>query len=457
MLHSFESVPRAKGASPTLPVEIGEIVEGKYRIERHLASGGMGTLAVATHLALRQEVVIKFMSPMLLESDNESGIRRFTAEARAAARIHSEHVAHVFDVSSLPNGAPFIVMEYLEGLDLSELLEQRGHLPYREAVDYVLQACEAVAEAHAAGVVHRDLKPANLFRCQRADGRFVVKVLDFGVSKLLPKGDVDASDFTSTGPNVVMGTPLYSSPEQLRGAREVDERTDVWALGVIVYELIAGRPPFAGTTFMEICAKVAYAPPPPLRALRQDVPPGLWEVLVRSLAKDPALRIQSVVELADALTPYAPTPAALVVERIVGVPPPRNGAGGEIGTLPAIERPATPPSTRPDRLRLRGIPRSAWRLATVGAVVALALLAGLFVGQSAPERATALAASAPGEAVGPRGAPEAPPHAASASASVTGDALGAPAATAPAPSPSLPARRAAPARRPSTAEFGGML
>jgi serine/threonine-protein kinase len=450
---------------------MGDVVEGKYRIDRFLAAGGMGTLVVATHLPLRQPVVIKFMSPLVM--DNGSGIRRFTVEARAAARIHSEHVARVFDVSNLPNGVPFIVMEYLEGVDLSEVLGRRKSVPVAEAVDCVTQACQAVAEAHAAGVVHRDLKPANLFRCERADGKHVIKVLDFGVSKLLPRGDTESGELATTGPNVVMGTPLYASPEQLRGAREVDARTDVWALGVILYELVAGRPPFAGNTFMEICAKVAYTPPPPLRELRPEVPPGLWDVIVRALAKDPELRIQSVVELADAIAPYGPASGRRPVVEHVAVVTPRRLPGvvgvGD-GTLPAIERPAPPP-TVPDASPPGRVSPPALRLVSVASVVALALVGGLFIGQSRPQRATAQAASVPVEPasyVAPASAVPAvaaagiaapmpaaivPPAAGSDSAATSAAASAA--VTAPAPS-SRPPTRSAPGHRPRS-EFGGML
>jgi len=440
------------GFEPSLPVAIGDVVEGKYRVDRFLAAGGMGTLVVATHMSLRQPVVIKFMSPLV--TDNGSGIRRFTLEARAAARIHSEHVARVFDVSHLDSGVPFIVMEYLEGVDLSEVLARRRQVPFAEAVDYVMQACEAVAEAHAAGVVHRDLKPANLFRCQRPDGKYVVKVLDFGVSKLLPRGDVESGELASTGPNVVMGTPLYASPEQLRGAREVDARTDVWALGVILYELVAGRPPFAGKTFMEICAKVAYTPPPPMRELHPEVPPGLWEVLVRTLAKDPELRIQSVTELADAIAPYGPVSGrAPLVEHIAVASPrrppatPRAGAGPVAGvgsgsaagdaTLPAIVHATPPPTARDARPAWRPVAQPAVRLVAVASIVALALLGGLFIGQSRPQRATALAASVPSEPPSSVVAPDAPRVAQPlVEPAPAGPAVGGPGIAAPMPVPS---------------------
>jgi serine/threonine-protein kinase len=274
----------------------------------------MGVVIGATHVQLGQPVAIKFMSPVLLEDGTR--VQRFMQEAQAAAHIQSEHVVRVFDAASLDDGTPYIVMEYLEGEDLQEVLQRRGPLPLPEAVRHVLQACEAVAEAHAAGIVHRDLKPGNLFRCRRRDGSVLIKVLDFGISKLLPKAKIRMRDRAATGAHVVMGSPSYASPEQLGASRDVDARTDVWSLAATLYALVAGRPPFPGTTLLEIRARVTYDEPIPLSTLRPDVPREFESALARGLAKAPRKRFQAVAQFAEAILPFAPRPSVLSSERI---------------------------------------------------------------------------------------------------------------------------------------------
>src|SRR3954470_13666053 len=212
------------------PVQEGEILAGKYRVERVLGVGGMGVVVAATHLQLDERVAIKFLVPDALSSDE--AVARFAREARAAVKIKSEHVARVIDVGTLDNGAPYMVMEYLEGGDLSRVLQAQGPLPVEDAVEYVLQACEAIAHAHVLGIVHRDLKPANLFLTKRNDGSQSVKVLDFGISKVLSgNSGASSSDAAMTRTRAVMGSPLYMSPEQMTSTRDVDGRTDIWALG----------------------------------------------------------------------------------------------------------------------------------------------------------------------------------------------------------------------------------
>ncbi|MFS8068038.1 MAG: serine/threonine-protein kinase, partial [Byssovorax sp.] len=208
----------------------GELIAGKYRVDRVLGAGGMGTVFAATHVVLGQRVAIKRMHPERIGRHNAGP--RFLREARAAARLRSQHVARVIDVGVLEDGAPFIVMEHLDGEDLAALVDRRGALPVAEAVEYVLQAAEAIAEAHAAGIVHRDLKPENLFLSFDLAGAPCIKVLDFGISKLL--GD----ELALTRAAVAVGTPLYMSPEQMVSSRDVDSRTDLWSLGVVLYELV---------------------------------------------------------------------------------------------------------------------------------------------------------------------------------------------------------------------------
>lgn len=294
-------------------VRPGEIVAGKYRIERVLGAGGMGVVVAAHHIHLDEKVALKFLLPETMSDANAAA--RFVREARAAAKIKNEHVARVADVGVLPNGAPYMVMEYLEGNDLAEWLQHRGAMPVEQAVEFVLQACVAVADAHALGIVHRDLKPANLFCVRRSDGQLAIKVLDFGISKTLTASGLASGTTTSA----TMGSPFYMSPEQMRAARDVDARADIWALGIILFELMVGRPAFGGDTVTEVALQVANEPTPSIRSVRRDVPEGLEAVLFKCLQKDRQGRYQNVAELALALLPFAPPRAKASVERISGI------------------------------------------------------------------------------------------------------------------------------------------
>jgi serine/threonine-protein kinase len=297
----------------------GEILAGKYRIDRVLGKGGMGYVLHAVHTQLDQPVAIKFLSPDLCEK--REAVARFLREARAAVRIQSEHVARVIDVGTLDDGAPFMVMEYLEGHDLAAELEFRDRLLVSAAIDYVLQACEALAEAHANGIVHRDLKPANLFLTRRADGSAFIKVLDFGISKaLVGEGDALAPPAASlTATQGLIGSPHYMSPEQVRKPKDVDARTDIWSLGIILHELLTGLPPFMSDTPMSVLAAVVSDPPPSVREVRPEVSEGLQAVIFKCLEKDVSRRYQSVAELAEALRPHAPAHCAASISRIIGV------------------------------------------------------------------------------------------------------------------------------------------
>jgi serine/threonine-protein kinase len=299
-------------SSPPTPVEPGDVIAGKYEVERVLGSGGMGIVFAAHHVALAERVAIKMLLPEAVKSPDVRA--RFLREAQASVRIRSEHVARVMDVGETERGLPYMVMEFLEGEDLGALVATRGWLTPGEAVDYVLQACEAVAEAHARGIVHRDLKPANLFLTRRADGSALVKVLDFGVSK--PVSDEGSRGVTTTGRT--LGSPMYMSPEQVRDARSVDTRTDVWSLGVLLYELLSGKAPFEGASVTGLLAAIVTDPPQPLPA-GLAVPPGLEAVIFRCLEKDRERRVQDVAELAAALLPFASESARVHVERIQGM------------------------------------------------------------------------------------------------------------------------------------------
>jgi serine/threonine-protein kinase len=256
----------------------------------------MGLVFEAEHLRLRQSVAIKFLRPEVLS--RPEAIARFEREARASACIRGPHVVNVLDVDTDERGRPYMVMELLRGRDLEAELRARGALPIADAVDLVLQACAGVALAHARGIIHRDLKPSNLFLAEEA-GKHVLKVLDFGISKVL----MDA-EFSLTSEAVTVGTPLYMSPEQMRAPGEVDGRTDIWSLGVILYELVAGEPPFRGTTTAAIAAIVAGVLPN-LRDARPDVPETLERVMMTAIAGAPADRLPTTEALTAALVPFA--------------------------------------------------------------------------------------------------------------------------------------------------------
>jgi serine/threonine-protein kinase len=291
-------------------LRVGSILLGKYRIERLLGVGGMGAVLEATHLQLDDRVAIKILLREALELPE--AVSRFEQEARAAARIKHEHVVRVTDVGELPGDVPYMVMEYLEGTDLAALLSERGALSAVEAIEYLTQACEGIAATHAQGVVHRDLKPSNLFLAKRADGSSSLKVVDFGISKVMPTSASGLRNITqiSTG----MGTPSYMSPEQMASARDVDGRADLWSLGVIAYELLTGRLPFVGEDIAQLCSLALTTPAPPMRSPRGDLPPRLEAVVMRCLEKDRAERYADANALCLALK-EALLPAPAVHDR----------------------------------------------------------------------------------------------------------------------------------------------
>ncbi len=308
----------------------GSLLAGKYRIERHLGQGGMGMVVLAHHVELDERVAIKFLLPHAL--GNAELVARFAREARASVKIKSEHVVRTLDVGRLENGAPYMIMEFLEGTDLSARLRAGGPLPVAQAVGLVLQATEAIATAHALGIIHRDLKPANLFVVRRPDGTEAVKVLDFGISKLLGPGGAPA-ELQMTRTAAVLGSPLYMPPEQMESARRVDVRSDVYSLGATLYELLAGQPPYTADTLPELITKVLSKPLPGITSLRADVPPALEAVITRMLEKDPADRLQNMAEVAVALAPFAPESDRGLAERTARVL--AHGAA-----IPAVAPPA---------------------------------------------------------------------------------------------------------------------
>lgn len=286
-----------RDAAPVLP---GETLAGKYRVERVLGRGGMGIVVAARHLELDERVAIKF----LLRRDDPVAVERFVREARTAAKVKSEHVCRVYDVARLATGEPYLVMEYLDGIDLSNRLRAEGRLPIADVARWMIELCAALADAHALGIVHRDLKPANVFLAKRADATFTVKVLDFGISKL-----PSSEGMTST--TAVIGTPIYMSPEQVASSRDVDHRSDIWSLGVIMYELVSGRPPFAGDSLIQLSVKIREADLPPLESgdRRFDA------IVARCLAKERDARWSSVQELAAVLAPFAGEPPSTDLAR----------------------------------------------------------------------------------------------------------------------------------------------
>jgi hypothetical protein len=307
------------------PLAVGAVIRQKYVVEGLLGQGGMAYVFSAVHLHLQQRVAIKVLRP-----DTPQGpevIERFLREARAASRLEGAHVARVIDVDTLEDGSPFIVMEQLEGCDLAERLRERPPAPF-EAVSFVRQACVAIADAHAMGIVHRDIKPANLFLARKRSGESIVKVLDFGISKLL-------EDTRITQDMVGMGSAEYMSPEQMRSAGDVDARTDIWSLGVTLYELTTGRTPFHAEGVGNVVAAVMTREPVPPRQLRPEISPGLEAVILRCLNKDPARRFASAAELGAALAPFSePSSAAPGPVRATSATYP-GGITPKVGTIVA--------------------------------------------------------------------------------------------------------------------------
>ncbi|HEY0477398.1 MAG TPA: serine/threonine-protein kinase [Kofleriaceae bacterium] len=290
-----------------MPID-GDVLSRRFRIHRIIGAGGMGIVVAAHHLALDKQVAIKLMRPEL--RTRTDFVRRFVREARAAARLDSRHVTRVFDAGTLEDGAPYIVMEYLEGTDLAAWLRQHGPMPVGLAAAIVSQASDAIAEAHAAGIVHRDLKPANLFLTRDADGELLVKVLDLGICKLLERSD-DVRDTSTATP---LGTLIYAAPEQLGASERADARSDIWSLGVILYELVTGHAPFHGRTVSEIRSRVMHGPRPALA--RPGLPVQLEAILQRCLEQQPAARYQRATDLAAALRPLvAGIQAPVIVAR----------------------------------------------------------------------------------------------------------------------------------------------
>jgi serine/threonine-protein kinase len=408
-----------------IPFAVGDIIASKYEVTGVLGSGGMGYVISARHTELGEMVALKFLRPEALV--HPELVERFAREARAAAKIRSEHVANVFDVGNLPDGTPFIVMEYLAGKDLADHLHHEGPLPISVAVEYIMQACEALAAAHSHGIVHRDIKPENLFLTRQAQGMQIIKVLDFGISKIaLPRGK---RDLVRT--QMALGSPVYMSPEQIRRSDQVDARSDIWAIGCVLFELLTGVTAFDEPSLLELSAAILEREPVPLLTLRPDASPELENVVLRCLSKNPDDRYQNVAELTIALFPFAPRRARISAERcyhmlknagvidteleLSSVHPPPSFVSGRV-TAPSIGQRTSTPATI-DLIVEDDVPtkpaRKGGKLAVFAALGVLASAAAVMAWQgraasdaslpaaAAPERGVDLTAAQPAAASKP--------------------------------------------------------
>ncbi len=429
---ALEPGPKAAGdeaPASSYSIHKGSLLAGKYRVVRTIGSGGMGFVLAARHEQLDVPVAMKLLSPELVSRPNAVG--RFLREARAASKLASSHVTRVLDVGTLPSGEPFMVMEYLAGEDLA-YHAKRTRVSVADAIDYIAQAADAIAEAHAAGIVHRDLKPANLFLTKRHGGGALVKVLDFGVSKMVDVPGKDG-DVSLTTTSAVLGSALYMSPEQMRSAKHVDHRTDVYALGACLYELLGGAPPFVAESFAELCAKAYTERPAPLSATNAAVSAELDAVLEKALAKEPDDRYPTIAALVCALAPFASEPTRGQIKALVAeyapeleLPPSQDerAPAGVGSQAPLADRPPAPRRYRSTSLLIA--------LAVLAAVVGGA---ALLWPPSPPSTASASApVSAPVPAPEPAPVPEPAPAPEPVSVRV------------PAPVP-IPARAPAPQRR----------
>ncbi|CAN5581558.1 hypothetical protein BH09MYX1_BH09MYX1_48160 [soil metagenome] len=300
-----ETVKRLLGEESSIP-KAGDLIAGKYRILGAIGEGGVGTILAAHHEILDKDVALKLIALEPTPKATSSALaERFLIEARAAAKVESAHVARVMDVGKLDNGAPFMVMERLEGCNLEELVTLEGTLSVEDTVDYVMQALQGLAHAHVLGVVHRDLKPANLFLARQPDGSTIIKIVDFGIAMLLDDAGRRHPSTRVTRHGVLVGSPMYMSPEQVRDEEHIDHRTDIWSVGVVLYELLTGNVPFGmnAVGMGEIFGAILEEPLAPVSTLRGDVRKELDAIIARCLSRNVDDRYSDVSEIARAIAP----------------------------------------------------------------------------------------------------------------------------------------------------------
>jgi len=276
---------------------VGEVLAGLYRIERRIGEGGMSVVLAATHVPSGQLMAVKLLHQETASA--EGAVARFWREARLVSRLQNPHVVKIFDVGMLADDTPYMAMELLQGETLAARMDRLRKMSLDEAKGYLAQACDAVMAAHAIGVIHRDIKPENMFLTKTPEGE-VLKVLDFGISKTM-RGAVSDDQQRLTKTTDVFGSPTYMSPEQLKASRDVDVRADVWSLGVLLHEMLAGAPPFDGRSVAEIFGAILYIAPKPLTTLRPDVPRSIEAAVLRALEKDRDKRFPDVASFRAAV------------------------------------------------------------------------------------------------------------------------------------------------------------
>ena len=399
--------PAAGGAvDDEFDPRIGTLLGEHYRILERLGAGGMGTVYLVVHVHLKKKFAAKILNPDTAKRPD--ALARFQQEAVSASKLDHENIVDIVNFGVSDDGTLYLVMEFLKGETLNQILA-RGALSVPDTVRVAVPVCRALAAAHGAGIVHRDLKPENVFVTRRSGARHVVKILDFGVSKI-KEGALAERRLTQTGD--VLGSPLYMSPESSRGDADVDGRADIYAVGVMLFEMLTGRVPFTADNYLQVLYKHIQEPPPAPRSLRPELPPALDEVVLRALAKDPAARYQRMEDLEAALIAAAPgvdlsapisqavSPVSTSIDTPI-VPGSSSGAHAPAATpiaVPAELSPAHLPARRRRSLRAIGI-------GFVGTVALLAV--GAFYFLSAPAKVTPVNYAARG--AGPLPAPEPDP------------------------------------------------
>jgi tRNA A-37 threonylcarbamoyl transferase component Bud32 len=354
---------------PVVDPNIGLVLQERYRIVRKLGEGGMGRVYEAEHILIKKRVAIKCLHSQF--ANNGEVIARFQREAQAASAIGNEHIVEVNDLGRFPDGSVFMALEFLDGRDLATDLEQSGALTVGRAMRIMAQVCEALAAAHEKGIVHRDLKPENIFLVRRKGNPDFVKIVDFGISKFK---DSDARGMTATG--AMIGTPHYMAPEQIEGRKDVDHRVDLYAMGVIMFEMLTGRMPFEASTLPKLVYEVCSVRPPSVGDFREDIPPELQAIVARLLEKEPALRFAQCEALGEALEPFLSldVPAGYVTGTHVTTP---SGIRPSGHTSNAQGRPVTVDPSAPAVLAVAPPRPRAPMAKIVGVLLVLGLVGGI--------------------------------------------------------------------------------